>query len=308
MVDPETQHEHRSGYVALLGRPNVGKSTLLNAILGQSIAPVSFRPQTTRRRQLGILTTPEAQLVFVDTPGLHEPHHKLGELMNDDARDALRDVDVVLVMFDASQPLSEEDELVTKLVLEKSADFALLAALNKIDLLSGAEFAQQLEAYQSLLPEVDLIQISATGGDGRDELMRRIIELLPIGPQYFPEEEITDLNEREIASDLIRAAAMQHLREEVPYAIAVRIDDFKERGDTGAFIAATIFVERESQKGIVIGKGGIMLREIGTSARKDIEAMSGRKVFLELRVKVLPKWRNNPSALVRLGYKQAGNP
>lgn len=308
MVDPEIQHEHRSGYVALLGRPNVGKSTLLNAILGQIIAPVSFRPQTTRRRQLGIVTMPEAQLVFVDTPGLHEPHHKLGELMNDDAREALRDVDVVLVMFDASQPLSDEDELVSKLVQEKSADFALLAALNKIDLLSGAEIAQQVEAYSSLLPEVDLIQISATGGDGRDELLRRIIGLLPIGPQYFPEEEITDLNEGEIASDIIRAAAMQHLREEVPYAIAVRIDDFKERGDTGAYIAGTIFVERESQKGIVIGKGGTMLREIGTSARKDIEAMSGRKVFLELRVKVLPKWRNNPSALVRLGYKQVGDP
>jgi GTP-binding protein Era len=307
MVDPETQHEHRSGYVALLGRPNVGKSTLLNAILGQSIAPVSFRPQTTRRRQLGILTTPEAQLIFIDTPGLHEPHHKLGELMNDTARDSLRDVDVVVVLFDGTQDPHKEDELVTTIIQEKSADFALLATLNKIDLLSTAEITQQLEAYQGLLPEVDFIQISATRGDGRDELLRRIIGLLPVGPQFFPDEEITDLSEREIASDLIRAAAMQHLREELPYVIAVRIDDFKERGDSGAYIAGTIFVERESQKGIVIGKGGTMLREIGTTARKEIEAMSGRKVYLELRVKVLAKWRNNPNSLERLGYKQAGN-
>jgi GTP-binding protein Era len=219
----------------------------------------------------------------------------------------LRDVDVVVVLFDGTQAPHEEDKLVTTTIQEKSADFALLAALNKIDLLSSAEITQQLEAYQNLLPEVDFIQVSATRGDGRDELLRRIIGLLPVGPQFFPDEEITDLSERDIASDLIRAAAMQHLREELPYVIAVRIDDFKERGDSGAFIAGTIFVERESQKGIVIGKGGTMLREIGTTARKEIEAMSGRKVYLELRVKVLPKWRNNPNSLERLGYKQAGN-
>lgn len=307
MVDLETQNEHRSGYIALLGRPNVGKSTLLNAILEQSIAPVSFRPQTTRRRQLGILTLPNAQLVFVDTPGLHKPHHKLGEIMNDYAREAIKAVDVIIPIFDASQPPNEEDESVAELVQDKSEDFAVLAALNKIDLLSGAEIARQVEVYQSLLPTVDLIQISATDGIGRDELLRRITESLPIGPQYFPEDEITDLYERDIASDLIRAAAMQHLREEVPYAIAVRIDKFKERGETGAYIAATIFVERESQKGIVIGKGGTMLREIGTSARIEIEAMSGRKVFLELRVKVLSKWRNNPNALRRLGYKSVSD-
>jgi GTP-binding protein Era len=303
MVDTETAQEHRSGYVTLLGRPNVGKSTLLNAFLGQIIAPVSFRPQTTRIRQLGILSLHEAQIIFVDTPGLHQPHHKLGERMNAYAREALGDVDLVLVMFDASQPPHEEDKLVAKLVLEKSSNFSSIGVLNKIDLVPPGEIDRRSAEYSSLLPEVVFMPVSATRGDGREELLQKIIEQLPIGPSYFDEDEITDLNEREIASDLIRAAAMQHLREEVPYSTAVRIDDFKERGDTGAYIAATIFVERESQKGIVIGKGGKMLKGIGTSAREEIEAMSGRKVYLELRVKVLPRWRNNPGALTRLGYE-----
>lgn len=303
MVDVETQQVHRSGYVTLLGRPNVGKSTLLNALLGQSIAPVSFRPQTTRRRQLGILTLPQAQIIFVDTPGLHQAHHKLGERMNEYAREALEDVDLVLVIFDASRPPTGEDELVANLVRELSDNFSSVGVLNKIDLIPSGEIIHRAAAFKSLLPEVDLIQLSATRGDGREELLQHVIKRLPVGPQFFPEDEVTDLNEREIASDLIRAAAMQHLREEVPYTIAVRIDDFKERGDSGAYIAATIFVERESQKGIVIGKGGTMLRDIGSSARVEIEAMSGRKVYLEIRVKVLPRWRNDPGALKRLGYE-----
>lgn len=301
---PEPQNNYRSGYVTLLGRPNVGKSTMLNAILRQSVAPVSFRPQTTRRRQLGILTLNEAQVIFVDTPGLHEPHHKLGERMNAYAREALKDVDVVLVVFDAGQPPNEEDRIVADLVKGKSKGVNLLMVLNKIDLLSREKKPQRLDLYQKLLPGVESFEISATHGEGLDELQSRIIESLPFGPRYYPEEEITDLSEGEITADLIRAAAMQHLRKEVPYAIAVRIDEFKERGKSGAYIAATIFVERESQKGIVIGKGGSMLREIGTTARKEVEAMSGRNVFLELRVKVLPKWRNNPGALERMGYRE----
>lgn len=307
MVDTETQQEHRSGYVTLLGRPNVGKSTLLNVLLRQSIAPVSFRPQTTRRRQLGILSTSDAQVVFVDTPGLHQPHHLLGEIMNDYAREALEDVDLVLVIFDASRSPTEEDELVANSVLEDHGSFRLLAVLNKIDLLSPEEMQGRKKEYQALMPEIEQKHISATLGDGCDVLLKQIVDILPHGPRYFPDEEITDLTEREIASDLIRAAAMQHLRDELPYSIAVRIDKFKERGDTGAYIAATIFVERESQKGIVIGKGGTMLRDIGSSARQEIEAMSGRKVYLEIRVKVLPRWRNDPGALRRLGYEPVQN-
>ncbi len=302
MQVPENQSRHRSGFVTLIGRPNVGKSTLINTFLGQSIAPVSFRPQTTQRSQLGILTLPDAQLIFVDTPGLHQPHHKLGERMNEYARDAIRDVDVILAIFDASKGPNEEDALVSDLIQGMMSELPLLAALNKIDLLTKTDLDQHLEQYQSLLPGVDYIQISATRGDNIDELLEKLIEAIPHDPRLFPEGELTDLSEREITSDLIRASAMQHLREELPYVIAVRIDDFKERGDVGAYIAATIFVERDSQKGIVIGKSGTMLRQIGTSARKEIELMSGRKIFLELRVKVLPKWRNNPNALRRLGY------
>lgn len=303
MVDPQIEPPHRSGFVALIGRPNVGKSTLLNALLEQQIAPVSFRPQTTQQKQLGILTAPDAQLIFIDTPGLHKPLHKLGERMNEYAREALADVDLILVIFDATLPPNEEDQMVVDLLRNSPSKTTCLVVLNKIDLVSEPELELRLEAYRKLLPDSDLLPISATQRDGIGELRKRIIDAIPIGPQYYPEEELTDRNEREIAADLIRAAAMRHLQQELPYSIAVRIDEYKERGETGAFIGATIFVERESQKGIVIGSGGRKLREIGTSAREDIEAMSGRRIYLELRVKVLARWRNDDSALKRLGYR-----
>jgi GTP-binding protein Era len=280
----------------------VGKSTLINAYLGQNIAAVSPRPQTTRLRQLGILTLPNAQVIFVDTPGIHKPLHMLGEHMNAEAQEVLEDADLLLVMFDMSQPPTEDDDRVAERVQELSPKIRALVVLNKIDLLPPDEVLERQSAFETLIPDTEIHVISSTRGDGRDQLLDRMLELLPSGPRYYPEDELTDTYERDLAADLLRAAALNLLRDEVPHCIAVRIDEYKERNEHGAFIAATIFVERESQKGIVIGKGGGMLREIGTLARKEIEAMSGRKVYLDLRVKVLPGWRNDMKVLKRLGF------
>jgi GTP-binding protein Era len=293
--------DHRSGFVAVMGRPNVGKSTLVNAFLGQAVAAVSARPQTTHRRQMGILTLPSAQVVFVDTPGIHHPIHQLGEHMNKAALEVLRDSDLALVIFDVSAAPTSDDERVAASLRELDRRVPTVIALNKVDLVPPDVFQERFAAFEALAGD-DLLPVSATRGDNRQALLDRIVSLLPLGPRYFPEEEVTDVYEREIAADLIRAAAMQLLRNEVPYSIAVRIDDYKERDDRGAYISATLFVERESQKGIVIGKGGAMLREIGALARREIEAMSGRHVYLQTRVKTLAGWRDDPKMLKRLGY------
>ncbi len=294
----------KSGFIAVMGRPNVGKSTLLNRILGQTIAAVSPKPQTTRLQQLGILTLPEAQLVFVDTPGLHHPQHKLGEFMNQDALHALEDADLVLLVVDASSPPGEEDLIFKDTLKELDPPPPVLLILNKIDLISPAELRNRQDQYQKLAPGAPVIPISATIGDNLDDLEARIIEILPEGPPLYPEDQVTDLFEREIAADLIRAAAMNLLEKELPHVIAVRIDEYKERESGGAYIEATLFVERDSQKGILIGEGGKMIKAIGTAARREIEDMSGRKVFLRLRVKVKKNWRNDLNALRLFGFKK----
>ena len=299
MPESETPSDHKSGFVAVAGRPNVGKSTLINALLGQIVAAVSPKPQTTQRRQLGILTTENAQVIFVDTPGIHEPLHKLGERMNTEAVNSLADADLILVIFSLRIPPTDDDRRVAERIQEHHKKTAILAALNKMDLVEPDALLERVAAFETLLPDVEMIPLSATSGENRHKLLERIIYQLPEGPQYYPLDQITDLHEREIAVDLIRAAALRNLRNEVPHAIAVRIDEYKDRNNHGAYIEATLFVERESQKGIVIGKGGNMLREIGSSARKAIEALTGRKVYLKLRVKVLKNWRNDPNALKR---------
>jgi len=301
-MDIPSTTEFKSGFVAVIGRPNVGKSTLVNTLLGQKIAAVSPKPQTTRRRQLGIFTSSSAQVIFIDTPGMHQPRHKLGEVMNQQAREALEEADLVLWIVDTSQAPTQEDRLLAVLVSSSHQQSVTILAQNKIDLVPPHEMAQRQADFQALLPASRQVFVSATRGDGCQELLDLIIERLPVGPMYYPEEQITDLQEREIAADLIREAALVHLREEVPHGLIVRIDEYKDRNEQTAYIAATIFLEREAHKPIVIGKGGAMLKKIGTAARQEIESLVGRKIFLELRVKVRKNWRDDEETLRAMGY------
>ena len=282
----------------------MGKSTLVNALMGQKIAAVSPKPQTTRRRQLGIFTTDSAQLIFVDTPGIHTARHKLGTFLNQEAQESLEGVDEVLWLVDGSVKPTEEDKQIASLLTRLPRRTPLVLAANKLDLLPAEALARNLEAYQaSLKRDAQIISISATQDRNLDQLQKLLISLAPLRPPEYDEEQVTDSYERDIAADLIREACLLSLREEVPHGVGVRIDEFAERENGMLYIAATIFVERESQKGIVIGEGGKMLKQIGSGARKEIEQMGGRPVFLELRVKVLKDWRNDENALRRFGYK-----
>jgi GTP-binding protein Era len=297
----ELPPNHRSGFVAVVGRPNVGKSTLMNAYLGQKIAIVSEKPQTTRNRLLGILTRDDAQIVFVDTPGIHAPLHKLGEVMVETAVRAIPDADVVLFMVDASVPPTGEDALVADAIRAEGEELPVVMALNKADLLSSPE-SPYADDYLALLQPAAWLLVSATRGDNRDELLDLVVAHLPLGPRYYPEEQITDQQTRFIAAELIREAALRRLRQEVPYALAVVVDEFKRRDEDMTYIGATIFVERDSQKGIVIGQGGRTLKDIGRTARTEIEKLLDTRVFLELWVKVRPKWRKKEEELRRMGY------
>jgi GTPase len=290
----------KAGFVAVVGRPNVGKSTLINALVGQKIAAVSPKPQTTRMNQLGILTDEDMQIVFVDTPGIHEPKHALGEGMNAVAQGALMDADLVLWLVDTSDEPHAEDRLIAERL---STISPIVQVLNKIDLMHDSEaLHRRQEKFQTLLPSAKQVRISASEITGFDALLEAILAHLPVGMPFYPEDQVTDIYEREIAADLIREAALIKLHDEIPHSIAVRIDEYTERDDIGAYITATLFVERDSQKGIVIGKHASMLKSIGIAARQAIEAMSSRKVFLDLHVKVKKNWREDPDFLKRMGY------
>jgi GTP-binding protein Era len=305
LVSENLPPDHHSGFVAVVGKPNVGKSTLINALLGQKVSIVSPKPQTTRRNLLGILTADQYQIVFVDTPGIHKPLHQLGKVMVDTARSAIADADVVLWMMDASSPPDEQDRAIAGL-LPQSADTPVVGALNKIDLVSPDALEARTAEYSAVWEFTATVAVSATRGDNRDKLLELLVALLPVGPRYFPEEQVTDADERFIAAELVREQVLEHLRQEVPHAVAVIIDDFRDRSEDLSYIAATIVVERDSQKQITIGKNGSMLKRIGSAARKEIEEALGRKVYLELWVKVIPRWRRDVQQLRRMGFVAAG--
>lgn len=293
---------YRAGFVAVVGRPNVGKSTLMNALLKQKIAAVSPRPQTTRRRQLGVLCLPDAQIVLVDTPGIHVPQNQLGKVMNETALAALADADCIAWLVDVSQAPTDEDRLVAERIKTVPGAVVVLV-LNKMDLLSAQQFAIRQAEFGALLPGATSLGISALNPKTFEPLLQALLARIPEGMPFYDEDQITDLYEREIAADLIREACLLNLDDEIPHAIAVRIDEYKDRSETQSYIAATLLLERESHKGIVIGRAGEMLKKIGMTARKAIEEMTGRKIFLELRVKVHKNWRNDANLLRQLGYK-----
>ena len=291
----------RCGFVALIGRPNVGKSTLLNALVGAKVAIVSPKPQTTRTRLLGIKTFPNAQLIFVDTPGIHQ---HTGSLLNkrmvDAALTAVQDTDVVVFLVDAHKGLTPEDEAIAQRLMTVRAP--LLIGINKIDLVPKAILLPLLERVARLLPNRELIPISALSGENTQELLDAIVPALPASPALYPDDELTDQSERVIAQEFVREQLFLQTQQEVPYATTVVVEEFQERpGKTLLFIRAVIYVERQSQRAIIIGQRGSRLKEIGQRAREQLESFFGCNVFLELFVKVVKGWTNSPGALNELG-------
>ena len=297
----ETPEGHRSGFVALVGRPNVGKSTLINAFMRQKIAAVTHRPQTTRTRQLGIITEPDYQMIFIDTPGIiRDPRHPLDEYMVQSALETLGDADVVLWLVDMTENPGAADRDIAALLAE--GDRRVILGLNKIDAVGPAEALHRTEAYVSLLRSAEWLHLSALKGLGVGELLDKLAAALPEGPRYYPADQITDIYERNIAAELIREQIMLQLRDEVPYGTAVKVRDFKERDNGSTYVSADIYVERDSHKSILIGKSGTQLKAIGAAAREQIEQLVGGKVFLELWVKVEKDWRRDPNLLRQFGY------
>jgi GTPase len=301
--EDELPEGHQSGFVAVIGKPNVGKSTLMNAILGEKIAIVSPKPQTTRLRQLGILTRAEAQIIFVDTPGIHQPRNQLGEFMVQVAVDALRDADVILFLVDVSAPPTQADRSIAAAIHQAQDVTPVVLVLNKIDLAEPQNRAANIAAHHTLVPGADAVPSVATEGQGVDAIMALLLAHLPPGPRYYPEDQLSDVAIRDIVAEMVREQALHHLEQEVPHGIATEVEEFKPRSEDMTYIHATIYVERESHKGIVIGKRGKMLKAISQDARQEIEAFVGTRVYLELWVKVLKNWRRDENMLRRLGYR-----
>ena len=291
----------RSGFVAIVGRPNVGKSTLLNRILGEKIVITSDKPQTTRNRIQGIHTLSDAQIIFIDTPGIHRAHSRLNRYMVEVALSSVKEVDLILFLVEANREPGEQEREIASLLAGGTVPAMLV--LNKIDLVDRGTLLERMAAYQGLAPFREVVPVSAERGEGVEGLVELVRAALPEGPVYFPEDILTDLPERFIAAEIIREKVFRLTRDEIPYATAVAVDRFTEREDGGLVsIAATITVERDSQKGIVIGKKGSMLKRIGTEARTEIEHLLNTKVFLELFVRVRKDWSDNPTMLKELGY------
>ena len=292
----------KSGFVAIVGRPNVGKSTLLNRIVGQKIAIMSDKAQTTRNKIQGVYTTDKTQIVFIDTPGIHKPKHRLGDYMVEAAYSALHEVEVVLFMVAADQKRGKGDDMIIERL--KKLNVPVYLVINKIDKIHPNDLLEQIDDFKSQMDFAQIIPISATQGNNFETLIKELEANMPAGPQYFPEDQITDHPEYFVISELIREKILQLTRDEVPHSVAVVIDSMKRKPDEKVQIQATIIIERDSQKGIIIGKGGAMLKKIGTQARKDIEKLLGDKVFLELWVKVQKDWRDKQVYLTDFGYRK----
>jgi GTP-binding protein Era len=302
MTEQDKPAGFRSGFVSLIGRPNVGKSTLLNLLLGQKIAIISPKPQTTRNRILGIKNLPSGQIIFLDTPGIHRSGNLLNQSMVRTALATLQEVDVVCLLIEANSPGHEENDWILE-NLQKVRKPVFLA-INKIDLVPKGNLLSIMEGFSQKRPFEQIIPISAVLGEGVDILVRELLKILPEGPRLFPEDMVTDLPERFLAAELIREKVFHLTREEIPYATAVAVEEFKEREEKNlVVIRAIIQVERETQKGILIGEKGKRLKEIGRLAREEMEALLGVRVFLELWVKVEKNWRDDPRALRRLGFQ-----
>lgn len=291
---------HKSGFVAIVGRPNAGKSTLINALVGEKVSIVTAVPQTTRNRILGVVNRPDAQIVFMDTPGIHKPLSRLNNQMMRFVRAALEDRDLALLIVDASVRFGKGDEFTLGLLREYSPKTILL--LNKIDRIAKPKLLPLMDRYSRLYSFEEIIPVSALTGDGLPELMDAVVRLLPEGPQLFPPEIYTDQPERFLAGEIIREKVIRQTQQELPYVTAVLIDEFNE-SETMTRIHSTIVVEKESQKPIVIGAGGHRIKQIGTAARVELERLFPPKVFLELFVKVQPNWRDDQSIVTELDYR-----
>lgn len=300
MLNNKSEH-FKSGFVAVVGRPNVGKSTLINALIGDKIVIVSDKAQTTRNRIICVYTDQEKQIVFMDTPGIHKPKHKLGEFMVTAAVDSLKEVEAVLFLVAANEKRGPGDNFIIE-QLEK-VKVPVYLCVNKIDTLTKEDLLKVIVSYQDAYPFAGVIPISALEKENLDVLLKELTSTLPEGPQYFPEDMITDQPERLLISDMIREKILLTTRDEVPHSIAVEVEEMNTRDDGTTYIRATIFVERDSQKGIIIGNKGAMLKQLGAQSRLDIQRLLGTKVYLDLWVKVKKDWRNKSGMLSELGYK-----
>ncbi|MCE4956145.1 GTPase Era [Macrococcoides caseolyticum] len=292
----------KSGFVAIIGRPNVGKSTFMNKVLGQKVAIMSDKAQTTRNKVQGVLTTDHSQIIFIDTPGIHKPKHVLGDYMMKIAKNTLREVDAILFMVNVEESLGRGDEFIIELL--KSNRTPIFLVLNKIDKIHPDQLIKEIEKYKDLLPFAEIVPISALQGNNVDRLVEVIESYMPEGPMYYPKDQISDHPEEFIVAELIREKALHLTSQEIPHAIGVQVEKMTRVSDDKVDIEATIYIERDSQKGIIIGKKGSMLKQIGQNARKDIEMLLGSKVYLELWVKVQKDWRNKPNFIRQIGYRE----
>jgi len=299
----QKNNQYKSGFISIIGRPNVGKSTFLNHVIGQKIAIMSDKPQTTRNKVQGVLSTNDSQMIFIDTPGIHKPKHKLGDFMMKIAINTLKEVDLILCMINADEGFGKGDEFIIEKL--KGVRTPVFLVINKIDLVQPNKLLTIMDQYKEMYDFKEIVPISALEGNNIDTLLTQLKHYLPEGPQYYPEDQVTDHPERFIVSELIREKALHLTREEVPHSTAVLIDKMEQKENKNIIhIMATIIVERDSQKGIIIGKQGKMLKEIGQRARIDIENLLGSKVFLELWVKVQKDWRNKAFHLRDYGFKE----